>query len=335
MLSNRINEELRLYYAGLRESAQDEAMQRKALVLQVNPALAEAEEKLNEAGFTRLRAALGSEAELAAALELFTAAQTEYRLLLQRLQLPEDYAPVEYHCKYCRDQGFLNGKNCEHCYPQALSALWAAHQGEDPLGEASFADFDLSLFEDAEEFSRSSRRRMQALKARMESYVENFDRRGESPDKPNVLFSGITGTGKTYLAACMARALRDAGHSVLILSAPQLQRTYSEYRVLTNSYSPNAERLENIARTVDQINYSDFLIIDDLGTESLDAHSAGDFLALLNLRERSRKAILITTNLNLLQLHARYEERIYSRIAGTFQTYEFIGHDLRVSRRRG
>ena len=331
MQSNRISEELRLYYAGLREAAQEDALQRRATLLKAHPALAESEDQLSRAGFTRLRASMGSELEQAAAEARFKAVEAEHHALLAQLRLPEDYAPIDYHCKHCQDQGFLRGKSCPHCYPQALSAIWATQQEEDPLGDASFAHFDLNLFEDAEEFTRSPRRRMQALKTRMETYLENFGQRAE---RPNLLFSGITGTGKTYLAACMARALRDAGQSVMILSSPRLQRIFSEHRVLTNSYSPNAERLENSARQLDQINYCDFLVIDDLGTESLDAHSTGDFLALLNLRERSQKAILITTNLNLLQLRARYEERIYSRIAGTFQTYEFIGHDLRVKKRR-
>lgn len=334
MPNKRINEEIRLYYAVLRDEAAETASVLKSRIWAAHPELALVEEEIVAEGFNRLRSALESAGEQSTANTKFDALVAKRSMLLQRLGLAEDYAPIVYRCAFCHDYGYIANKPCPDCYPQALASIWNTSTDEDPLGEVGFDKFDLELFEDSEDFNASPKRRMQALKLRMENYVESFSRHARSLERPNLLFNGITGTGKTFLALCIAKALREAGYSVMILSAPQLMRIFSEYRVLSNSYNPNSERMEQLSASTRQLNYCDFLLIDDLGTEAMDAHSAGDFLSLLNQRERSKKPILLTTNMDLRQLKERYEERIYSRIAGTFQTYAFIGSDLRVKKRK-
>lgn len=78
---------------------------------------------------------------------------------------------------------------------------------------------------------------------------------------------------------------------------------------------------------------SDLLIIDDLGTESLNTMKLSELFTIintriLNLNNKITKTI-ISTNLNINDIFKKYEERIGSRIAGYYDLYYFIGDDLR------
>ena len=78
------------------------------------------------------------------------------------------------------------------------------------------------------------------------------------------------------------------------------------------------------------------LIIDDLGTESLNSMKLSELFniintRILNLNQKITKTI-ISTNLNIQDIFRNYEERIGSRIAGYYDIYCFFGDDLRFRR---
>ena len=80
----------------------------------------------------------------------------------------------------------------------------------------------------------------------------------------------------------------------------------------------------------------DLLIIDDLGTESLNSMKLSELFSIintriLNLNKKSTKTI-ISTNLSINDIFKNYEERIGSRIAGYYDIYYFFGEDLRFNR---
>lgn len=81
---------------------------------------------------------------------------------------------------------------------------------------------------------------------------------------------------------------------------------------------------------------SDLLIIDDLGTESLNSMKLSELFTIintriLNLNNKITKTI-ISTNLNINDIFRNYEERIGSRIVGHYDLYYFIGEDLRFKK---
>lgn len=87
---------------------------------------------------------------------------------------------------------------------------------------------------------------------------------------------------------------------------------------------------ENVLKSVLE---SDLLIIDDLGTESLNSMKLSELFniintRILNLNQKITKTI-ISTNLNINDIFNNYEERIGSRIAGYYNIYYFFGDDLR------
>lgn len=81
---------------------------------------------------------------------------------------------------------------------------------------------------------------------------------------------------------------------------------------------------------------ADLLIIDDLGTESLNSMKLSELFTIintriLNLNNKVSKTI-ISTNLNINDIFKNYEERIGSRIAGYYDIYYFFGEDLRFKK---
>ena len=131
--------------------------------------------------------------------------------------------------------------------------------------------------------------------------------------------------GKTFMSNCIANEILKKGKTVLYQTAPVLLESVIEYKM---SKSKNA--LENI---YDSVLNTDLLIIDDLGTETLNSMKLSELFTIintriLNLNNKITKTI-ISTNLNINDIFNHYEERIGSRIAGYYDIYYFFGDDLR------
>ncbi len=140
---------------------------------------------------------------------------------------------------------------------------------------------------------------------------------------------GILVYGKTFMSNCIARELLKKGKTVLYQTAPVLLESVIDYKLNKHrNYSDNI---------LDSILETDLLIIDDLGTESLNSMKLSELFniintRILNLNQKITKTI-ISTNLNINDIFSNYEERIGSRIVGYYDIYCFFGDDLRFKKR--
>ena len=131
------------------------------------------------------------------------------------------------------------------------------------------------------------------------------------------------------MSNCIAKELLKKGKTVLYQTAPVLLESVIDYKM-----SKQKNYSENILKSVLE---SDLLIIDDLGTESLNSMKLSELFniintRILNLNQKITKTI-ISTNLNIKYIFRNYEERIGSRIAGYYDIYCFFGDDLRFRKR--
>ena len=131
------------------------------------------------------------------------------------------------------------------------------------------------------------------------------------------------------MSNCIAKELLKKGKTVLYQTAPVLLESVIDYKM-----SKQKNYSENILKSVLE---SDLLIIDDLGTESLNSMKLSELFniintRILNLNQKITKTI-ISTNLNIQDIFRNYEERIGSRIAGYYDIYYFFGDDLRFKKR--
>lgn len=80
----------------------------------------------------------------------------------------------------------------------------------------------------------------------------------------------------------------------------------------------------------------DLLVIDDLGTESMNSMKFSELFTLINTRllNQSNKITktIISTNLSLDNLAETYGERIVSRFIGNYNICYFFGDDIRLQK---
>jgi len=131
------------------------------------------------------------------------------------------------------------------------------------------------------------------------------------------------------MSSCVAQALLKKGKTVLYQTAPVLLESVIDYKM--NKAKVFAH--DNIYQSVLNV---DLLIIDDLGTESLNSMKLSELFTILNTRilnlnQKTTKTI-ISTNLGIKDIFNQYEERIGSRIAGYYDIYCFFGEDLRFKK---
>lgn len=120
-----------------------------------------------------------------------------------------------------------------------------------------------------------------------------------------LLLTGGVGTGKTYMAACAANALIDREVPVLMTNLARVLNT------LTGLYSGDRNQY------IDSLNQYPLLILDDLGMERSSEFALEQIYNVIDSRYRSRRSLIVTTNLTLEQMHNPQDiahSRIYSRV---------------------
>ena len=132
--------------------------------------------------------------------------------------------------------------------------------------------------------------------------------------------------GKTFMSNCIASELLKNGKTVLYQTAPVLIESIIDYK-----FNRQKAGVDNIYDSVLNV---DLLIIDDLGTESLNSMKLSELFTvlntrILNLNNKSTKTI-ISTNLDLKGIFKFYDERIGSRIVGNYNICRFFGDDIRL-----
>lgn len=120
-----------------------------------------------------------------------------------------------------------------------------------------------------------------------------------------LLLWGDVGTGKSFFAGCIANALLDKGVPVLMTNFARILNK------LTGMYSDDRNQF------IDSFNKYSLLIIDDLGIERSSEFAIEQVFNVIDSRYRSRKPLIVTTNLTLDELknpkdlaHARIYDRL-------------------------
>lgn len=151
----------------------------------------------------------------------------------------------------------------------------------------------------------------------MEIYVESF-RTFKKLGKGLLLYGGV-GSGKTYAACCVANALIDKGHPVLVTNFARLSNTLSGM-------------FEGKQQYIDSLNNFDLLVIDDLAAERDTEYMQEQVWNIIDARYRAQLPMIITTNLTGAELKQPKDitkERIYSRLLERCHPIEVQGADRR------
>ena len=242
-------------------------------------------------------------------------------LIIRAAGYPDDYLELHYRCPDCRDTGLIDGRKC-HCFLQAqMKLLHAQSNLEDVLERENFNALSYEYYDDTEILSQlgiTNAAYMRRVVAGCREFVRDFDKKHD-----NLLFTGSTGVGKTFLTNCIARELMDDFHSVIYLTASDLFDVFSRNKF---DYD-NAEDMKDMYRFILDC---DLLIIDDLGTELNNSFTSSQLFYCINERMNMSRSTIISTNLTLARLRDSYTDRVTSRIMSGYRIIPLYGGDIRL-----
>ncbi len=248
------------------------------------------------------------------------ALQHERHRLLAARGYPEDYLSNEPSCPRCGDSGYVDGTVCKclQKFYHEVQIKELSHMLD--LGSQSFETFSFDWYSPAVDphMGLSSREQMEENFDTCQDYARQFSRRSG-----NLLLCGDSGLGKTFLSACIARVVSEGGHSVVYDTAGHIFDRLEAVKFHRDDDEADARRYEKC----------DLLIIDDLGTEMLNAFVQSALYQLINGRLLQNKKTVISTNLAPDELRARYGSAVASRLEGEYTILPFFGQDIRKLKR--
>ena len=305
-----------------------EADNRKKELLKVNPRLVEIDKELSTISIQTSKAILlanpKEQATLLANLKKKTANLIkEKNAFIKNLSKENNYLNPHFECKMCKDTGYIQKENtlamCS-CLKQRIFDI--------AYNKSNMGNFNLRIFSDKSNKEKykselSPRENISIIREKAQNFINNFD----DPEEKNLIFTGNTGVGKTFLTNCIANEILKLGKTVLYQTAPVMFDEINDAKF--GKETARFDLYENILNV-------DLLIIDDLGTEKITDTKITELFTIINTRLLNQNhkitKTIISTNLNVDELFKTYTTRIGSRLAGNYRFLRFFGDDLRFKK---
>lgn len=227
----------------------------------------------------------------------------QQKQLLARYKVDENRLVPQFSCAKCQDTGYVGNVACD-CLQKEIRALL--------IKDANVKMPNCTFLQSTE---KDKHNRAVYKKAQSLCQKDTFT---------NVLLSGATGTGKTYLLSACANECLANDKSVLFVTAYSLNETFLECHLAD---------LSTKQLVMDNILDVDALFIDDLGTENVYNNVTAEYLfTVINERIARGKQTFISTNLALADIRNRYDERFFSRLVDKNITFvaQLVGADKRI-----
>ncbi|WP_308629175.1 ATP-binding protein [uncultured Fusobacterium sp.] len=149
-------------------------------------------------------------------------------------------------------------------------------------------------------------------------FADKFVEVGTAP--AGLMMFGSVGTGKTHASSCVANFLMNHNKTVLVMNLGlyinKLQREWAE-----------AEK-----DVLDYVRTCDLLVIDDFGVEKTSEYVKDKTFALIDARYRTGKPVIITTNLNIVDIKEKFGARISDRISEMCFQLAVVGESKRAKK---
>lgn len=313
-----------------------EADNRKKELLKVNPRLVEIDKELSTLSIQTSKAILVASPKeknsLLSDLKKKTASLIkEKNAFIKNLSKENNYLNPHFECKMCKDTGYVQKEDslvmCS-CLKQRIFDIAYNKSNMGNLERENFSSFNLRIFSDKADKEKyksdlSPRENISIIREKAQNFINNFD----NPEEKNLIFTGNTGVGKTFLTNCIANEALKLGKTVLYQTAPVMFDEINDAKF--GRETARFDLYENILNV-------DLLIIDDLGTEKITDTKITELFTIINTRLLNQNhkitKTIISTNLNVDELFKTYTTRIGSRLAGNYRFLRFFGDDLRFKK---
>ena len=265
-MDNNILKEILKEYEQKRVAAEIELSEKREKVYLSNPRLKKIEDELNSYAFSTVKSILNKPSKdyITDLQKKINDLKKEKQDIIKSLNLNYDLSSPNYECKICNDTGFIYKNNSSvlcNCIKQKLFNIEYNKSNIGNLEKENFKNFNLNAYSDEINIKKynssiSPRENIKNIKSICENFINNFD----NPEEKNLLFTGNTGLGKTFLSNCIAKELLSNGKTVLYQTASVLLDNIIDFKF----GKTNSNDFYNSVFDVD------LLIIDDLGTESIN-----------------------------------------------------------------
>lgn len=322
MISNVFNNILK-EYEKLRDTAQSDLEARKSEIYEKIRRIWEIDEEINNISLEITKAILGKSDDTQKLINELEQKVMDLKIekgeLLASHNYPTDYLTVKYKCNICHDTGFVKNQRCRCLKQKLINHYYNQSNISSILKDENFDTFNFKYYSDIvdKEKGMSPKENMQSIYKTCLNFANKFDL-----TQDNLLFTGPTGLGKTFLSSCIAKELLDRGKTVFYQTAFKVFNILEEYKF-------NKDKTAEAKEKVDLLFDVDLLIIDDLGTEFINSYTSSEFFNILNTRLFEKKKTIISTNLDMHELFNTYSARVTSRIWGQYKVLEFFGDDIR------
>ena len=289
------------------------------------PAIREMNDEISSAAVRSAKQLLNGDREAVEKLRKTIAGLREERqVLLAAYGYPDDYLEMHYECPDCRDTGYSDGRKC-HCFRQReINLLYAQSNIREILKRENFDNFSYEYFDDTKIDGRSGKTAREYMRQVVDTCRQYVDAFGQKKD--NILFTGKTGLGKTFLSNCIARELIERSFSVVYLQAVEMFEIFSKERFSNDSTDEDRDRSRYLLEC-------DLLIIDDLGTELVNTFTTSQLFYVINERMSRKKGTIISTNLPVNEMRDEFTYRIMSRIVSQYKVIPLYGEDIRIRKK--
>lgn len=209
-MANEILNTLLKEYEQKKVRAEIEADERKETLFKKIPKLQTLENEINTYALSTTKDILNKKyTTLSLLSEKINSLKKEKESILKKNNIDSEYLKPHYSCPICQDTGYIQKDNYQtemcSCLRQKLLDISFNKSNMSNLDKENFSTFNELLFSDEVNpekyrFSISPRENIIKIKEKSLEFVQNFN----NPDYKNLLFSGNTGLGKTFLSNCIA-----------------------------------------------------------------------------------------------------------------------------------
>ncbi|MDN5363397.1 MAG: replication protein DnaC [Eubacteriales bacterium] len=233
-------------------------------------------------------------------------------------------------CPKCQGRGLIlkNDNWAEICpctRQEALQKRFRTARLPREMENVSFKDFSFEYYS-RHHFDENRRSYYDLARAAFEAAREFAARVIAGKETEGLYFTGPVGSGKTFLACCIANAVLRAGREVLFVVVPDL---LDEIRATFDGDQEVSEQ-----ELVESARRAPLLILDDLGAHNYSEWTRNRLYSIINYRASQQLPTVITSNISLEDLDRYVGERTRSRIFQMCRAYRLnVKDDIRYLKR--
>lgn len=239
MMNNNNLKQLLNEYSKKRDYAIFAAEKRKDKLYSQYPKIKELDTGIQSSSILLAKSLLTSTPDVLDLKNKIIKLKAEKNNILAQLNIKQSYFEPKYDCDICKDTGYIIKNNQSfmcNCLKQKLLDIEYNNLNTYNMKNQTFNKFNINLYTDKsnpEKYNSniSPRENIEIIKKICDNFITNFD----DFNQKNLLFTGNSGLGKTFLSSCISNELIKLNKTVLYQTSPIMLDSIIDYRLRKNN----------------------------------------------------------------------------------------------------